>query len=394
VRTKETAERSLTARERIPFNRPFVAGREFNYISEAVTNGNLAGDGAFTRRCSEWMVREFGAQKALLTHSCTAALEMAAILGEIGPGDEVIMPSYTFVSTANAFALRGAGIRFVDIREDTLNLDEKLIESAITKRTKAIVPVHYAGVSAEMDSIMEIADRHNLLVIEDAAQGVCSTYKGRHLGTLGHLGTYSFHETKNLISGEGGALIINDSRFLERAEVIRDKGTNRSKFTRGLVEKYTWVDIGSSYLASELVAAFLFAQLEESTRISSQRREIYEYYMSGLRPLEQRRHVRLPATPEDCHHNGHMFYLILESTEQRAKLILYLEERDIQAVFHYVPLHSSPMGKIIRSSDEELPVTDALASRLLRLPCFFELRRGDQDRVIDAVHSFFEVPRS
>jgi dTDP-4-amino-4,6-dideoxygalactose transaminase len=368
VKSNDADERQLAACERIPFNRPFVAGREFRYISEAVSNGNLAGDGTFTKRCSDWMVREFGAKKVLLTHSCTAALEMAAMLGEVGPGDEVIMPSYTFVSTASAFALRGAGIRFVDIREDTLNIDEKLIESAITEQTKAIVPVHYAGVGAEMDTIMEIADRHDLLVIEDAAQGVCSTYKGRYLGTLGHLATYSFHETKNLISGEGGALVVNDSRFLERAEVIRDKGTNRSQFTRGL--------------------------LEESKRISAKRRESFDYYMNGLRPLEERGHVRLPVTPKNCRHVGHMFYVILESTERRAGLIAHLDERGIQAVFHYVPLHSSPMGKKVSCKKEALPITDAVSERLLRLPCFFELTHYDQDRVVDAVSSFFEMPGS
>ena len=276
--------RSAESAERIPFNQPFIAGNELAYISEAVAAGNLSGDGEFTRRCCEWMEKRFGTHKVLLTHSCTAALEISSILANVGPGDEVIMPSYTFVSTANAFVLRGARVRFVDIREDTLNIDETLIEEAVTPKTKAIVPVHYAGVGADLDAIMEIAQRHNLLVIEDAAQGVCADYKGKSLGTVGHLGTFSFHETKNLISGEGGALLINDQEFVERAEIVREKGTNRSKFFSGQVDKYTWVDVGSSYLASELVAAFLFAQLEESERIGDARRAIFQYYAEGLRP--------------------------------------------------------------------------------------------------------------
>lgn len=380
---------SAESAERIPFNQPFIAGSELAYISEAVAAGNLSGDGEFTRRCCEWMEKRFGTHKVLLTHSCTAALEISSILANVGPGDEIIMPSYTFVSTANAFVLRGASIRFVDIREDTLNIDETLIEEAVTPQTKAIVPVHYAGVGADLDTIMEIAQRHDLLVIEDAAQGVCADYKGKSLGTVGHLGTFSFHETKNLISGEGGALLINDREFVERAEIVREKGTNRSKFFRGQVDKYTWVDIGSSYLASELVAAFLFAQLEESERIGDARRAIFQYYEDGLRPLQDRGLLRMPVTPDNCKHNGHMFYLLLESEIARDALIDHLAQRNIQAVFHYVPLHSSPMGREVGTTSGDLPVTDATACRLLRLPCYFKLERHEQDRVIEAIHSFF-----
>jgi dTDP-4-amino-4,6-dideoxygalactose transaminase len=385
------AGRPPLPRPRIPFNRPFIAGRELFYISQAVLGGNLAGDGKFTRSCSEWLERTFGARKVLLTHSCTAALEMSAMLANVGPGDEVIMPSYTFVSTANAFALRGAELRFVDIREDTLNIDETLIEDAITERTRAVVPIHYAGVGAEMDVIMEIVRRHGLLVIEDAAQGVCATYKGRYLGTLGHLGTYSFHETKNLISGEGGAIVINDEEFVERAEIIRDKGTNRSKFFRGEVDKYTWVDVGSSYLASELVAAFLFAQLEESERIAAKRRATFSYYKKGLHPLQEQGLLRTPMCPPECRHNGHMFYILLESSDTRDALIDHLKNHGIHAVFHYVPLHSSPMGMKVGCSSGDLPITDSISKRMLRLPSYFELERPDQDRVIDAVGSFFKV---
>jgi dTDP-4-amino-4,6-dideoxygalactose transaminase len=389
--TAASASRPPLPRPRIPFNRPFIAGRELFYISQAVLGGNLAGDGKFTRNCSEWLERTFGARKVLLTHSCTAALEMSAILANVGPGDEVIVPSYTFVSTANAFALRGAELRFVDIREDTLNIDETRIEEAITDRTKVVVPVHYAGVGAEMDVIMEIASRHGLLVIEDAAQAVCATYKDRYLGTIGHLGTYSFHETKNLISGEGGAIVINDEEFIERAEIIRDKGTNRSKFFRGEIDKYTWVDIGSSYLASELVAAFLFAQLEESERIAAKRRATFSYYEAGLHPLQEQGLLRTPLCPNECRHNGHMFYILVESSRTRDALIDHLRDRGIHAIFHYVPLHSSPMGRMVGRFEGDLPVTESISMRMLRLPSYFDLERPDQDRVIDAINSFFNV---
>ena len=374
----------------IPFNRPFIVGKELYYIAQAVQGGHLAGDGSFTKRCNEWMEREFGAKKVLLTHSCTAALDMCAMLCDLDPGDEVIMPSFTFVSTANAFALRDAIIRFVDIRPDTLNMDEKLIEAAVTRKTKAIVPVHYAGVSCEMDTIMEIASRHGLLVVEDAAQGVNATYRERYLGTIGHLGTYSFHETKNFISGEGGALVVNDDRFIERAEIIREKGTNRSKFFRGEVDKYTWVDIGSSFLPSEIVAAFLYAQLEEADTITRKRQEIFRYYSDQLEPLVRRGFIRMPAAPEGCRHNAHLFYLIVETElEDRGRLIAHLKQKGIGAVFHYVPLHTSPMGRKMGYSEGDLPVTEEMSERLIRLPCYYELTREDQDRVIDGVREFF-----
>jgi dTDP-4-amino-4,6-dideoxygalactose transaminase len=374
----------------IPFNKPFIVGRELFYISQAVLGGHLAGDGKFTRLCNQWIEEKLGVRKALLTHSCTAALEMCALLANILPGDEVIMPSFTFVSTANAFALREARIRFVDIRLDTLNIDEKQIEAAVSDRTKAIVVMHYSGVACEMDAIMEIARRRGLLVIEDAAQGMLATYKGRQLGAIGELGTYSFHETKNFISGEGGALAINDERFIERAEIIREKGTNRSKFFRGLVDKYTWVDIGSSYLPSEIVAAFLYAQLEEAESINRKRADIYRYYTNALMPLKEDGQVRLPYCPSHCSHNSHLFYLIMPTETARDGLIRHLKERDILAVFHYVPLHTSPMGLKIGYQGGELPVTEDLSARLVRLPLFFGLTREEQDRVIDGVLSFVQ----
>jgi dTDP-4-amino-4,6-dideoxygalactose transaminase len=375
----------------IPFNLPFIAGKELYYIAQAVMSGKIAGDGMFTKRCQSWMEEQFGAKKVLLTNSCTAALEMCALLAGIEPGDEVIMPSFTFVSTANAFALRGARSRFVDIRPDTLNLDENLIEEAITERTKAIVTVHYAGVGCEMDTILEIANRYGLVVIEDAAQGVTARYKDRFLGTIGHLGTYSFHETKNFISGEGGALVINDEWFIERAEIIREKGTNRSKFFRGEIDKYTWVDLGSSYLPSEIVAAFLYAQLEEADTINRRRAEIYDRYMEAFKPLAEKGFVRLPSCPPECRHNSHLFYLILPSETVRNALITDLRARGIHLVFHYVPLHTSPMGRAMGYSKGDLPVTEDLSMRLIRLPCFFGLTAKNQDRVIDAVASFVGV---
>jgi len=374
----------------IPFNSPFIVGKELYYIAQAVQGGHLAGDGAFTKKCDEWMEQKFDAKKVLLTHSGTAALDMCAILCDIEPGDEVIMPSFTFVSTANAFALRGARIRFIDIRPDTLNMDETLIEAAVNEKTKGIVPVHYAGVSCEMDTIMGIARQRNLLVIEDAAQGVNATYKGRYLGTIGHLGAYSFHETKNFISGEGGALVINDDQFIERAEIIREKGTNRSKFFRGEVDKYTWVDIGSSFLPSEIVSAFLYAQLEEADTITRKRNEIFRYYSERLEPLCRRGLCHMPACPEECRHNAHLFYLLVETApDDRDRLIAHLKKKDIHAVFHYVPLHTSPMGKKMGYNEGELPVTEDMSRRLVRLPCYYELTRLDQDRVIDAISEFF-----
>jgi dTDP-4-amino-4,6-dideoxygalactose transaminase len=361
-----------------------MTGKELWYISQAHASGYLAGDGQFTKKCSTWLERRIGCQKALLTHSCTAALEMSAILADIQPGDEVIMPSYTFVSTANAFALRGAVPVFVDIRPDTLNIDETRIEAAITPRTKVIVPVHYAGVACEMDTIMEIARRHDLLVIEDAAQGIMSSYKGRPLGSIGHMAALSFHETKNIISGEGGALLINDPRFVERAEMIREKGTNRSQFFRGQVDKYTWVDIGSSYLPGEIVAAFLWAQMEEADAITRRRLDIWSNYHESFAGLEEAAKVQLPTVPCECVHNAHMYYLLLPSLDLRTALIERLKSKGIHTVFHYVPLHSSPRGKSIGRATGDMTHTDNTGDRLVRLPMWLGLEEQLGD-VIAAV---------
>ncbi len=372
----------------IPFNKPFIAGKELYYTAQAVTFGNIAVDGVYTKQCAQ-VLEELGAHRVLLTPSCTASLEMAAILCNMEPGDEVVMPSYTFVSTANAFVLHGAKPVFVDVRPDTLNIDENLIEQAITDRTKAICPVHYAGVACERDPIMEIADRHGLMVVEDAAQGVHAFYKGRALGSIGHLGTYSFHETKNYICGEGGALCINDEKLVERAEIIRDKGTNRQQYFRGEVDKYTWVDGGSSYVLSELSAAFLFAQLEEMDSIQQTRKQLFDTYREGLADLEEKRFVRLPIIPGHCQCNYHMFYILLSDQEIRDALIHYLREREIYSVFHYVPLHTSPMGRTFGYEGGELPITEEYSNRLLRLPFFHELQDSDQRMVIDAIANFF-----
>lgn len=373
----------------IPFNKPYMTGKELWYISQAHHRGMLAGDGYFTKACHSWLEQSTGTGKALLTHSCTAALEMAAILADIQPGDEVIMPSYTFVTTANAFVLRGGVPVFVDIRTDTLNLDETLIEAAITPRTKAIVPVHYAGVGCDMDCIMDIARRHNLLVIEDAAQGIMATYKGRALGSIGHLGCLSFHETKNITSGEGGALLINDERFVERAEVIREKGTNRSKFFRGQVDKYTWVDQGSSYLPGELIAAFLFAQMEEAAAITSRRLAIWGQYNEQLAELENAGYLRRPLIPAANNHNAHMYYILVADLETRSQLLSFLKERGIMGVFHYVPLHSSPAGQRFGRSCGMLPVTMELSERLIRLPFWVELADEEIRAISGNVYDFF-----
>jgi len=374
---------------KIPFNKPFMTGKELWYISQAHHRGMLAGDGHFTKECHGWLERQTGSSKALLTHSCTAALEMAAILAECKPGDEVIMPSYTFVSTANAFVLRGAVPVFIDIRPDTLNMDERLIEAAITPRTKAIVPVHYAGVGCDMEAIMEIAARHDLLVIEDAAQGLMASYKGRALGSIGHIGCISFHETKNIISGEGGAVLVNDPRFLERAEVIREKGTNRSQFFRGMVDKYTWVDVGSSYLPGELIAAFLYAQMEEAENITKRRLSIWSRYHERFERLENAGRVRRPVTPPDCTHNAHMYYLLVADLDQRTRLLAWLKERDIHSVFHYVPLHTSPAGEKFGRTSGKLPVTEEVGDRLLRLPLMVELADSDICHICEQVEEFF-----
>lgn len=354
----------------IPFNKPYLTGKELHYISEAHNRSQLAGDGYFTKKCNAWLEETTGCRKALLTHSCTAALEMAAILADIQPGDEVIMPSYTFVSTANAFVLRGGVPVFVDIREDTLNIDERLIEAAITPRTKAIVPVHYAGVACEMDTIMAIARNHNLLVIEDAAQGVMATYKGRPLGSIGDLGCYSFHETKNIISGEGGALLINNPVFADRAEIIREKGTNRSQFFRGQVDKYTWVDIGSSYLPGELIAAFLWAQMEEAEAITARRLEIWDHYHHAFEILEASGRLRRPVIPAECEHNAHMYYLLLGGIDDRTNFIRSMEEDRISCVFHYVPLHSAPIfaHRYCNPGFGQLETTTRTSASLVRLP--------------------------
>jgi dTDP-4-amino-4,6-dideoxygalactose transaminase len=367
----------------IPFNKPYISGKELWNIAQAHALGQMAGDGSFTKKCNEWLEQRTGCYKALLTHSCTAALEMAAILADIGPGDEVIMPSYTFVSTANAFVLRGGVPVFVDIRPDTLNIDERLIEAAITPRTKAIVPVHYAGVGCEMDAIMDIALRHNLLVIEDAAQGVMATYKGKALGAIGHLGTLSFHETKNLTSGEGGALLINDPNLAERAEIIREKGTNRSQFFRGQVDKYTWVDIGSSYLPGEIIAAFLWAQMEEAESITQKRLDIWQQYHDALGSLEASGKIRRPIIPDACYHNAHMYYVLLDSLQMRTALIAKLKEQFVNSVFHYVPLHSAPAGLKYGRVHGSMTNTNELADRLLRLPLWIGLTVEQQRSIVN-----------
>jgi dTDP-4-amino-4,6-dideoxygalactose transaminase len=368
----------------VPFNRPYLTGRELEYIKRAHANGHLAGQGEFARLSSEWLQARFGSPRALLTHSCTAALEMCAILADIGPGDEVIMPSFTFVSTANAFVLRGATPVFVDIRPDTLNLDERLLSDAISERTKAIIPVHYAGVACEMDDIMAFAADHGLLVIEDAAQAVLSTYRGRPLGGIGDLAALSFHETKNVISGEGGALLVNDPRFATRAEVILEKGTNRSQFFRGEVDKYTWVDIGSSYLPGEIVAAFLFAQFEHADQITARRLAIWSRYHEAFAEAERDGLLRRPIVPDDREHNAHMYYVLLPDLETRTRLIEALRAEKVHSVFHYVPLHSSPQGSRVGRVSGSLPVTDVTSERLVRLPLWLGVE-CEQDRVIEGV---------
>lgn len=373
----------------ISFNKPFIAGKELYYVAQAVTYGNISGDGHFTRACCELLQRRFEIRKTLLVPSCTAALEMAAMLCRLGPGDEVIVPSYTFVSTASAFVREGARPVFVDVRQDTLNMDETLIEDAITPQTRAIVPVHYAGVGCEMDAIMEIAHRHDLIVVEDAAQGVNAFYKDQPLGAIGHLGTYSFHETKNYICGEGGALCIRDDNLVRRAEIIRDKGTNRQQFFRGEIDKYTWVDIGSSYVISELCSAFLYGQLELLDEIAARRQAIYQRYAELLQPLEDREWLRLPRVPEHCTTNYHLFYVLLPTAATRDGLLEFLRQRSIHAVFHYIPLHTSPMGQKFGYQPGDLPVTEDLAARLLRLPFFYEISPDQQQQVVEAIEEYF-----
>jgi len=369
----------------IPFNKPFMTGKELYYIAEAKFSNMLAGDGIFTKHCHQWLEKNTNCAKALLTHSCTASLEMAALLLNILPGDEIIMPSYTFVSTANAFVLRGGVPVFVDIREDTLNIDERLIEAAITPRTKAIVAVHYAGVSCEMDGIMDIAYRYGLTVVEDAAQGVMSSYKGHALGSIGDIGAYSFHETKNVICGEGGALLVNDPKLVQRAEIIREKGTDRSRFFRGEVDKYTWQEIGSSYLPGELIAAFLWAQLQEAVSITNQRLAIWQHYHDELEGLERIGFIRRPIVPDTCVHNAHMYYVLLSDKLERSRIIENLKQVGVNAVFHYVPLHSSPAGKTLARVSGEMLNTNLQSERILRLPLWVGMTTETQDRVINSL---------
>jgi dTDP-4-amino-4,6-dideoxygalactose transaminase len=375
----------------VPFNKPYMTGKELWYISQAHHAGQLAGDGIFTKRCHRWLENHLQCHRALLTHSCTAALEMSALLADVKPGDEVIMPSYTFVSTANAFVLRGAIPVFVDIRSDTLNIDESLVEEAVTEKTRAIVPVHYAGVGCEMSVLLDIGRRFNLLIIEDAAQGLMASYKGKPLGTFGDLGCFSFHETKNVISGEGGALVTNNPQFAERAEIIREKGTNRSQFFRGQVDKYTWVDRGSSYLPGEIVAAFLCAQLEEAEIITAARLKLWNTYHEFLQPLEQGGFFRRPIVPEHCQHNAHMYYILLKDLETRTRFISYLKQHGIQSVFHYVPLHSSAAGLTFGRVHGVMAQTNFLSDTLVRLPLFPSLEVAQVLKIVEIISQFFKA---
>lgn len=373
----------------ISFNVPPYVGTEMEYIAQAIEKRKICGDGQFTQKCSAWLEEKTGTEKLLLTTSCTHATEMAALLSNIQPGDEVIMPSYTFVSTADAFVLRGARVVFVDIRPDTMNIDEEQIEAAITDKTKVIVPVHYAGVSCEMDTIMDIAKRHNLVVIEDAAQGIMSTYKGQALGTIGDFGCYSFHETKNYSMGEGGALLIKNKDDIERAEIIREKGTNRSKFFRGQIDKYTWVEAGSSYLPSELNAAYLYAQLEVAEKINDWRLDCWNQYYEELKELEGT--IQLPYVPKECKHNGHMFYIKTKNLQERTELISFLKSKDIMAVFHYIPLHSAPAGKRYGEFFGEDRYTTKESERLLRLPMFYGLKTEQVDYICKKIKEFYAM---
>jgi dTDP-4-amino-4,6-dideoxygalactose transaminase len=382
-----TIELRTTVRTKIPFNKPFITGREIEYITSAISNSGIAADGHFTRRCAELLADRFSIPKVLMTSSCTAALELA-MLCDLKPGDEVIMPSFTFVSTANAVVRSGAKPVFVDIRPDTLNIDEELIEERINPHTRAIFVVHYAGVSCDMDRAMAIAEKHKLIVVEDAAQGVNATYHGRALGSIGHLGAYSFHDTKNYVCGEGGALCINSPEFVERAEIIREKGTNRSLFLRGEVDKYTWVDAGSSFVPAEIACAFLLAQLESMDEITVRRRAVHRFYLENLSPLEERGLLAIPRTPAGCETNYHMFYVLLSDGKARDGLMAHLKQNGISAVFHYVPLHSSAMGKRFGHREGDLPLTEDLSSRLLRLPFYADITREEQNRVVNCVSEF------
>ena len=374
----------------INFNVPPLAGKEYEYIAQAIASHKICGDGAFTKKCHAWLEQRFGSNKMLLTTSGSSALDMAALLCNIQPGDEVILPSFTFSSTANSFAIYGAKLVFVDVRPDTMNIDETLIESAITEKTKVIVPVHYAGVACEMDTIMDIARRHNLYVVEDAAQGVMSSYKGRPLGTIGDVGCYSFHETKNYSMGEGGAVSVNNPEMIERAEILREKGTNRAKFFRGQVDKYNWVDIGDSFLPSELNAAYLYAQLEMADEINNDRLNSWEEYNKAFTPLEEQGLLSLPVIPEDCVHNAHMYYIKCRSLDERTAFINFLKEKGVMAVFHYVPLHSAPAGLKFGRFHGEDKYTTADSDRLVRLPMYYKLSEEDRNTVIEAVKEFYK----
>jgi dTDP-4-amino-4,6-dideoxygalactose transaminase len=384
TRSQAGEPKTVTA-EYIPFNSPHATGREPVYVAEAQRNLHLSGDGSFTKRCHQWIEQQTGCAKALLTHSCTSALDLAALMLDLKAGDEVILPSYTFSSTANAFVLRGAVPVFVDIREDTLNIDERLIEAAITPRTRVIAPVHYAGVCCEMDSIVDIARRHGLRIVEDAAQAIMATYKDRAPGAIGDLGTFSFHETKNLISGEGGSLLVNDPELVLRAEIMREKGTDRGRFFRGEVDKYTWQDVGSSFLPNEITAAFLWAQLEEAQRITRERLSVWGRYHEMLAPLEREGLLRRPIVPADCQHNGHMYYVLLRSEDERQKVLEGLKKNRIGAVFHYVPLHSSPAGRRFGRAHGDLSLTTALSGRLVRLPMWVGLSEVQQQRICEVL---------
>lgn len=374
----------------ISFNVPPCVGDEIEYIQDVINKRKICGDGEYTKKCSTWLEEKTETTKALLTTSCTHAIEMAALLCDIQPGDEVIMPSFTFVSTADAFVLRGAKIVFVDIRPDTMNIEEKLIENAITERTKAIVPVHYAGVSCEMDTIMDIAKRHNLYVVEDAAQGMMSSYKGRALGTIGDFGCYSFHETKNYSMGEGGSLLIRDAAHIEDAEILREKGTNRSKFYRGQIDKYTWMNYGSSYLPSELNAAYLWAQLQKADEIYQNRMQAWDYYHRELEQLEKAGYIERPVVPDGCIHNAHMYYVKAKDLEERTRLIKYMEAHDVNCVFHYIPLHSAPAGKKFGMFAGEDRYTTRESERLMRLPMYYGITEKETEQVVNALSNFYK----
>jgi dTDP-4-amino-4,6-dideoxygalactose transaminase len=374
----------------IPFNTPFIVGKELYYIAKAVLeNRQLSGAGPFTKKCQAWLETRLGSPKTLLTHSCTAALEMAAILLDLAPGDEVIMPSFTFVSTANAFVLRGATPVFIDVERRTMNLDASLLEAAVTPKTKAIVPVHYAGMPCDMDRIMNVAEKHGLFVVEDAAQALLSTHRDRSLGSIGHLGCLSFHETKNIISGEGGALLVNDPRFERRAEIIWEKGTNRREYFRGQVDRYTWLDIGSSFLPSELIAAFLFAQFENADAIISKRCKSFHRYMEGLAPLKEKGILGLPPADLSSSCNAHIFYIAAASLEERSRLIQHLAQQGVSSVFHYVPLHSSPAGVRYGRTASSMAVTEEMSDRILRLPMFYDITDSEVDRIVESIYSFY-----